>query len=302
MATVYKCCGRLSRQSSQRRGEVDMTLCIAAFAINGWKMKGPEKMEGPKINVCVVFDKRIETSTSGAEIAFKFKKVSANWAALIAGNVSRAEELLSLYTSNLPSEPIPDTELLDELRKPPQTFKRRLAEEYVQNMIGISYGEFLSTGRASLPASLFENIAYDVAKLDIACQLILIPVAPQSQNHLFIVDSDGSVSQDDNFCAVGTGANGATAWLHYRGQHKYNDLQTTCRHLIEAKKFCETAPGVGKKTHLIQIGDDNSMQYVSNETVFDKTWNQSGPRKSTRIKIDLQNYGGNPGWKDTGIG
>src|ERR1700738_4489912 len=79
----------------------DMTLCIAAFATSGWDEK-----RNPQTEIVLCSDLRIETPTAGSETTIKMKKIAKNWAVMIAGNVARAEELISIYCADLPEEPI----------------------------------------------------------------------------------------------------------------------------------------------------------------------------------------------------
>lgn len=276
----------------QRLLDTDMTLCLAAFSVEVIK---PSPLAGGDVtarrNVVCCFDKRTETDTAGSETAFKFRKVGKNWAALFAGSIPRAEELINLYSSRIPAKVVPESSLMEVLREPPRTFKRILVEEYVQTRLAMSYDEFIAKGSSSLPQSVFENISTDISRLQLGCQLILVPLHDQPSKHLYSVDLDGSVYPENNFVAIGTGASGATAWLHYRAQQRHTSVSDTVRHLIEAKKFCETAPGVGKRTHIILITNDRKVKSLAGpeserERKSNQIWAKYGPRNPK--KTDLQ--------------
>lgn len=130
---------------------------------------------------------------------------------------------------------------LEELRKPPQMLKRRLVEEYVQNTLAMSYEDFLTKG-PSLPASVYEPMVADISRLEIGCQLILIPVPAHPFRSLFTVDVNGSVYHEQNFSAIGSGASNALAWLHYRSHSQFTHVNRAMLHVWEAKKFAENAP------------------------------------------------------------
>jgi 20S proteasome alpha/beta subunit len=279
--------------------EVDVTLCIAALS-NDWDLNVNHP---PLRNIVCCFDKRVETTTAGSDTAYKFRKVSANWAALIAGTVSRAEELITIYTTNLPTDVTPEPALLEILRQPPQILKRRLADEYVQNRLGVSYTDFLANGSSWLPTAVFEHIASEIMRIEIGCQLILLPMPPQQTKFLFTVDGDGAVYPENDFAAIGTGATGATAWLHHRAQHRFNSTNTTVRQVIEAKKFCETAPGVGHTTNLVVLTHDRQIRHHGgSESVFDRMWTKYGPRRAT-TEFNIDDIPTNTHtWEDTAIG
>jgi len=249
------------------------------------------------------FDRRVETTSAGSETGFKFRKVSKHWAALLAGSIPRAEELIMIYSSTMTDDTIDETAVMDALREPPQVLKKKLTEEYVRTRVAMSYAEFLANGHQSLPSSVFENIAAEVARMELGCQLILIPLRPQRSKHLYTVDVDGTVYPENDFCAIGTGASGATAWLHFRGQHRFDTISDTVCHLLEAKKFCETAPGVGKRTIMIVIGHNRTSKLLKHYSSVDTIWKKFGPRKSSGTKLDMADlFGPESKWDDIGVG
>lgn len=278
-------------------GKEDMTLCIAAFAHEGWK-----EPKGSLTAIVMCSDLRIETNVTGSETGFKMKKINDNWAMMIAGNISRTEELYSIYFSHLPNEPIPSEEILDALRKPPQILKQRLTEEYVQTTLAISYSEFLAKGSQSFPSSLFESVMNEIARMEIDCQVILIPTNDQKERKLYRVESSGSVYPQDNFATIGSGAESASSWLHYREQTKFKSLNETICTVLEAKKFCENAPGVGKKAHISIITQDGNLLMSSDELLADKTWKKTGPRATKGVKFDLSKSFHSTKWLDLGKG
>ena len=273
----------------------DMTLCIAAFA-SEWT----EKKE-IKASTYFCADARIETPVAGSDTEYKLRKVTDDWAAMFAGNVGRAVELLSLYTSYLSSRPFSEQEILNDLRTPPQMMKKRLANEYVSSMTGLSFDDLVKDGQTILPAAQYENIWTDIMRIEIGCQLILIPT---SRTGLYVVDCDGSVNTRRNFCTIGTGSSNAEAWLHFREQNKFTSPERTAAHLLEAKRFSEHAPGVGKTTHLACLDNDQHLyQYQRVEDTEKKIWKTHGPRKTTSVKITPHKFAGNPiKWQELAVG
>jgi hypothetical protein len=112
-----------------------VTLCIAAACQDHGK---------PRIVLCS--DLRLQTTTDSAEIQDKLSFRIPNWAALIAGQPTRAEELLDTYRqffkSNKP-EKLKGSTIIDTFKKPAQSFQRKLLDEHTQRKLGMSYAEFL---------------------------------------------------------------------------------------------------------------------------------------------------------------
>jgi hypothetical protein len=278
-----------------------MTMCIAAFA-------GDPGKKGFEISTVALFDSKVETSISGSEIGYKFRKVSDYWGALLAGNISRAEELVSIYSNVLPKTPIPPSEIAETLRLGPAEFKQRLAKEYVNATLGMSLEDFLVRGSTALPKSLFESTANDIARMQLDCQLILIPAVEQLFNYhirMWVVEGDGTLAQFNDFAAIGSGAAAATTWLHFRSQNRFETRKNTIRNLLEAKKFGENAPGVGKQTHMLVIKPaGKSGGLLADNRTVDRIWRQFGPRPGKELRDDLLNemFSEETDWKKISIG
>ena len=270
----------------------DMTLCVAAFGQD----------EIGKVHFCWCANKRIETHSTGSETIYKYRKLSPSWAALYAGTVARADELVSLYVTHLRGMDLDLHSAIEELRKPPQVLKRRLVEEYVQNTLAMSYDDFLSKG-PSLPASLYETIASEVSRLEIGCQLILIPVPAANIRFFFTVDVSGSVYQEQNFAAIGSGASNALAWLHFRNHSQFTNVNKTLFHVWEAKKFAENAPGVGKDTAMGWTSDTLKSRNINDFRPFEIQWAKYGPKATKKMTADLKTaFHQEHNWEDIGAG
>jgi 20S proteasome alpha/beta subunit len=274
-----------------------MTLCIAAFSTVGW-----DENKNPLTNIVLCSDMRIETPVAGSETANKMQKIGQNWAAMIAGNVSRAHELLSIYCADLPHDPIPETQILDTLRVPPQKLKRRLAEEYVQATVAMPYDQFIASGKESLPTWLFDNMMTEISRMEIGCQVLLIPTNKQTIRQFYCVELDGSVFQQEHFCAIGSGQHSASSWLHYRQHASHHELEQTLCSVLEAKKFSENAPGVGRRTNLSILTDDGRILFLHDETMPEKVWKRTGPRKNDNIKFTLPKMFYSVKWDDLDVG
>jgi hypothetical protein len=247
-----------------------MTLCIGAAARDAEK----------KYVVCC-FDRKIETDAAGSETGYKIRKLPHGWGALLAGDVPKAEELIGFYTDRLQSGlKAPPSHYAKELRAPAYKMKQELIEQYVQSLFGMSYQEFRQAGsQGQMPETLFAETLYEIGRIDIGCQLILFSVGTDGTK-IFSVDADCSVSAQSSFCAVGTGARSATAWLHFRKQNLALTLEETLYHTYEAKKFAENAPGVGKETKLMYISSSDEFATLVRQSAYDAMWKRFGPRKT----------------------
>jgi hypothetical protein len=288
---MIKCKVKRLRRLSK---EEDMTLCIAAFSA---RLEDSDWLT----SIHFLADHRVETHSSGSETEYKFRKVCDGWAGMLAGNVARAIELLGIYGSFLNDEITNSPQLINELREPPSQMKRRLASQYISALTGIPFDMFMDKGASILPSGLFESIWNDVARIELDCQLILVPTATR-RDHIYTVDSSGEVTAHSNFCAIGSGSSSAEAWLHFREQNKFLSAERTKIHLLEAKRFSENAPGVGKKTTLATITHDNVLQQHLNESAAEKdVWRKFGPRITKNGVSGLDDHLSS-GWNETGRG
>jgi 20S proteasome alpha/beta subunit len=249
-----------------------------------------------------VGDRRVETHSTGSETIYKFRKVSDAWAAMYAGTISRADELGNLYIDHLKGKELDKQSALEELRKPPQVLKRRLVEEFIQNTLAMSYEDFLSRG-PSLPSSLYETIASEISRIEIGCQLLLIPIPASTVRLFFTVDVNGCVYPEHNFAAIGSGSANALAWLHYRNHSEFESIDRTLLHVWESKRFSENAPGVGKNTAMGWIEDTAKDHQIINFEAFEKQWKKYGPKSTKDMKIDLKSLSPKSvPWDDIGTG
>lgn len=269
-----------------------MTLCVAAFSSN--------KVGEYEVVCCS--DTRIETRSTGSETVYKFRKVSNQFAALYAGTVSRADELLHIYTEYLAGRELTRQNIVEELRVPPQKLKRRLVEEYVRNTLGLGFDEFLAKS-TSFPSGLHENILTEISRIQIDCQLLLVSLRTDL-HALFTVDTDGAVFEEENFAAIGSGASNAIAWLHFRKQQQYLATNVTILHVWEAKKFSDNAPGVGRETNLVWIDKELNLYQSKPNLNFNNHWRKFGPRDTKSFKADVKTaFFDTPApWLDVGIG
>jgi hypothetical protein len=169
-------------------------------------------------------------------------------------------------------------------------------------MTGLLFEEFVADGQAKLPSPFYERLWNDISRIELGCQLILVPT---DAHRLYSVDSDGSVSVHKVFCAIGSGASNAEAWLHYREQHQFSGLSLTAMHLLEAKRFAENAPGVGKKTTLAVLDHEKNLHQFYEyrvQAAEKEIWKLYGPRKAKNDVADPVVDASITAWDKLGIG
>lgn len=212
-----------------------MTLCIAAAA---------RSEDKPCLILCA--DHKIGTLAAQAEIGFKFKWVRNGWPALIAGDLSRAEELVTTFKEHLVMMNFDEVNVFDAMKSAGETFRVKLVNELVQKKLSISY-EDLQKNRAKFPPATVYEIYGQIGQVDSEAELIAAGFL-DGKSYIFVVERDCTVSFREHFAAIGTGATIAEPALFQRGQHKWDSVVDTVYQVYEAKRLGEIADGVGKRT------------------------------------------------------
>jgi len=214
-----------------------MTCCIAAAC---------EMDDDPRIVLCS--DLRVETPEAGAENELKFRWAAENWPALIAGDVARAEGLLQTYLEyrvQRQTVKLTDINILEEFKVPAQLQKRKMIDDYVKSQLGISYSDFLRKGKQALDPDVFRDMLYQIRSILLGCELIITGFTSDGAR-LLRVDQDCSVSWQQNFSVIGTGASIASAALFQREQSIDLSFEETIYNVYEAQRLAQIAPSVGE--------------------------------------------------------
>src|ERR1700687_2186219 len=96
----------------------DMTLCIAAAC---W-----EAEEEPRIIICS--ETRVESGWAGAKIAHKHAWITPHWQALMAGELSKAEDFAATCTETLKAGVFSSENIFDRLNEASAKHKAKLCE------------------------------------------------------------------------------------------------------------------------------------------------------------------------------
>lgn len=232
-----------------------MTLCIAAAC-----------QDRRKPRLVVSSDWKVELNVSSAEIQDKFYWVTEYWIALVAGSSSRALELVNTYRASFKAMHDKKIELtkaniIDVVKNPLRTYKRKLADEYVSLKLGLSYKEFLDKGKGYLPEKQFEEMCRDIAKIKLGCDILLCTFQ-FGTSYIFRIDRSGECEVCENFAAIGTGTDIAEASLCQREHEGDLSLAQALFHVYEATVLGSKAPGVGKESAIsvLSLAEDKGIQ------------------------------------------
>jgi hypothetical protein len=247
-----------------------VTVCIAAIC--------QQDKENTDARIVVCSDWKSETDWGGSETADKLRLLPKGWVALMADQLSRCEELVAQYETHLRDlrEVSDDRHLFEEMKKPAHKQKEVLANDYLRQMLGISYADLVSPDK-KFPEEMVNKRLEEVAKIRLRAALIIAGFIETTQGeekrenlpYLFVVDDGGDhedvVRVEDNFAAIGSGAYVAIPTLHQRGHEEDKSLMETIYSVYEAKRLAEIVPGVGEATSLDVIYPDGRMMTWTDE-------------------------------------
>ncbi|MGB8412460.1 MAG: hypothetical protein WCE23_06505 [Candidatus Binatus sp.] len=257
-----------------------VTLCIAATC----EHKGKP---------CIVFcsDRKIVQGDVSSETGDKLSWFIPRWPILYAGTISRAHELIDVYRTELKRAKFKKSTIFDEFKRPPWIYKDKLLEDRSRKAAGLAYKEFLAQKSAFTD---FDKLLAFITDSDIECELILGGFVDE-ESYLFVVDGEGGVSYEDDFAAIGSGADLATAVLRFRKQYSVRNLAETIYRLYEAKKFAQMEPNVGRRTFIDVLeprGKDNNAKVRIRSLskggfqMLDSYYKQYGYQPIGKIQID----------------
>lgn len=185
-----------------------MTLCMAVAC---------DQEDEPRIVLCNDWKEGSE-GIGSAENTDKQTWVADQWPALTAGNSSQIEEMLRLYRSHLSRTSLTENNYLDEFKEPAKQFKGVLAEDYIQQLLGVSYSYFLEYCKVRFPDDFFRDRTTEVSRIKIQASLIIAGFLPGSsignvRGGLFpvicVVEDDAAhtnvVREETHFASIGSG-------------------------------------------------------------------------------------------------
>lgn len=251
-----------------------MTLCLAAVCDD-------EEGKDTKIVLCCDLERQQE-GIGASETEDKLSFVRAGWPTLIAGVITKANDLVEVYAEYLASHfaEITEFNLKDKLRIPAHTQKERLVDEYLRQTYAFSREYFNNKGKKVLPESFMSTALDDVSRIKLDGSLIISGFFGESDFYsgemkqrpfLAVVDeytdvkgSQEYVRLESAFAAIGTGSYTALSTLYRRRQQSTDSLVRTLYNVYEANRLSEEVPGVGKEFLSIDVlHEDGKMESMT---------------------------------------
>jgi hypothetical protein len=279
-----------------------MTLCMAAIC---WDVENDTEM------IICGSDKRAEVSWAGGNVALKFAWAKPGWAALFAGEVSKAQDFLSTCRSVLDYEsgdPLTRDDLFDKFNQASIAHKEKLCRRFIPQQLGIDFDRFFTHGEDELPSDIRARIFHEMAQLEFGCELLIFGFTKRVnvfgvqvvESQIIEIDRYGEVSLHQNFGSIGTGSVIAKSTLYQREQTHIRSPEQTMYHLYEAAKLAAgTAPGVGEiDTFLIIKPSEDETEVVrialsthKSREIMEKTFQEVGPKPLGYVEpLDIENF------------
>jgi hypothetical protein len=203
-----------------------------------------------------------------------------DWSILLAGAVTRADELVGEFYREFESAQGTHEKLYDfreRVKLPVHRQERKIIEEYVQLSLGISYDQFLAGGKDWFPESVYFETYNGIRQLTLDAEVILARCMDDTTT-LIRVDRLGTVHWESNFAVIGSGATIASGALCQREYDPNMDLMECLYRVYEAKRLGQASPGVGETTK-IEILTPGKRQYISTRgyNYLEKKFEDLGP-------------------------
>jgi len=256
-----------------------LTLCIAATCTD----------KRDRLRLIVSSDWLTELGTlAAAEVQNKlYWLFKGKWCVLIAGTVPSALSLLDTLERSINAKKLTRTDIRDELSKAVLKHKRKLVKQYVQTRHGVSFKHFRSH-RAQFDKGQWTETQTGIKDLGLDCQLLVCTFIKRTPL-IFQVNEDGSVLQEENFAAIGSGSDVAHAMLCFRQQGDHLSVEETIYNVFEGTKFARKAkvPGVGK-LHAFSVlypGRKQKTLRGSGTRALKEYFRRYGPQRLKKIKL-----------------
>jgi hypothetical protein len=137
--------------------------------------------------------------------------------------------------------------------------------EVLKKRVGITVEEYLHDN--NLAQVLRERADYELqsAEQEIPSELIVVG---QTHTGPMLIKANGcEVRESTEFFVSGSGALSAIAWLNFRDQRNNMSVPRSGYHQIEAKRFAQLEPTVGRSTQIVVIAPDGSSKLFHDDGV-----------------------------------
>jgi hypothetical protein len=222
------------------------------------------------------------------------------WPTLVAGTISRANELINVYAAYLKEHEneINEFNLIDHLRHPAHSQKGKLVEEYLRQTYAFDREYFYGTGSSNLPQKFCSMVTENIARIKLDGSLLVAGFVDETdldsgevspRPFLAVVDeiTDVSGSQEYvrleyEFAAIGSGQYTALSSLYRREQDSTNSLRRSLCKVYEANRLSENVPGVGEEYIAIYVlNSDGHVEELTKDgyKYLSDLYDKFGPQK-----------------------
>jgi len=208
---------------------------------------------------------------------------------LVAGDVSKAHDLLSTFRLELPKDPDAD-EVFDMLNAASNSYKKKLCERFVSQKLGMTLERFLAKGEKELTPEVRNRTLLQLEELTFECELIVAKFI-DNEVYLFSIEGDGGVVRHQNFAAIGTGSVIARSTLYQRAQTWQLGIEPTLYNLYEAAQLARIAPGVGDISEFLVTTSSEDGRLEGRITspeyrkLLGKTFKSVGPKPLSKYYV-----------------
>jgi hypothetical protein len=254
---------------------------------------------------------RTAEGIGASETEDKLGFVKKGWPTLVAGTISRANELINVYAAYLKEHEneINEFNLIDHLRHPAHSQKEKLVEEYLRQTYAFGREYFYGTGSSILPQTFSSMVTENIGRIKLDGSLLVAGFVDETdldsgevspRPFLAVVDeiTDVSGSQEYvrleyEFAAIGSGQYTALSSLYRREQDSTNSLRRSLYKVYEANRLSEKVPGVGEEYIAIYVlHSDGHVEELTKDgyKYLGDLYDKFGPQKidSKQLRSDKE--------------
>jgi hypothetical protein len=244
--------------------------------------------DAPKIIMCA--DWQVMSHLGSAQTAFKFWTLGRGWHCMYSGAPHSARALIKYFSEKI----IRHKGVIDEsnikvlIGNALRERKNELCNEFTQGRFALSYQDFLSKGKASLPDVQFNSACRAIENLVLGADFLIVGYA---SNYPLILETDqyARIYIRESFATIGEGGHLAHSSLMHRQHDESTPLDLALYSVFEAKKWAERNKTVGDETSLQILYRGNKYRVVTKDGLkfLEKQFKKYGPKKVSK-NLSLQ--------------
>ncbi len=219
-----------------------MTICIGAIC------RDPVD-QAPAIVLCC--DTRLTYQATefaaAIDLGFKLGVAGNGVVAMMAGDLTKAQELVAAYREDLGSLLFHGSHVGTQIEIPVMRYRERLMDRHVRRKYGQLSEHFFDNVYPKLSAERQNGIDNEISAISLDCLLIL-SVYADGHPYLFTVNPDGTVVECKDFTVIGCAYTVSQSILFNRKYCNEFSLGAALYAVYEAKRFAEIDPSVGPET------------------------------------------------------